>query len=61
MLLFVDSICYATANKDNIKREIRGIPAGMLGRVIDNFNARIGADIRQKDAWIELPTIKEQL
>jgi len=39
--------------KDNIQREIRGIPANMIGRVIDNFNVRAGAAIHQKDAWIE--------
>jgi len=36
--------------KDNIKREIRGIPANMIGRVIDNFNVRVGAVNRQKGA-----------
>lgn len=41
------------ALKDNIKREIRSIPADMIGRVIDNFNARVGAVIRQRGAWIE--------
>ena len=42
-----------TALKDNIRREIRMIPADMIGRVIDNFNARVGAVIRQRGAWIE--------
>ena len=27
--------------------------ADMIGRVIDNFNARVGAVIRQRGAWIE--------
>ena len=41
------------ALKDNIKREIRSIPADMIGRVIDNFNARVRTVIRQHGAWIE--------
>lgn len=39
--------------KDNIRREIRRIPADMIGRVIDNFNVRVAAVIRQGGAWIE--------
>jgi len=30
------------ALEGKIKTEIRGIPAGMIGRDIDNFNARVG-------------------
>jgi len=40
----------------NIKREIRGLPANMVGRVIDNFNVNVGAVIRQNGAWIEYIT-----
>ena len=29
------------------------VTADMIGRVIDNFNARVGAVIRQRGAWIE--------
>ena len=39
--------------KDNIRREIRRVPADMIGRVIDNFNVRVAAVIRQGGPWIE--------
>ena len=39
--------------KDNIKSEIMKIPIEMIKRVIDNFNTRVRAVIRQHDAWIE--------
>ena len=39
--------------KDNLRREIRHILADMIGRVIDNFNVRVAAVIRQEGAWIE--------
>ena len=29
------------------------IPVDMIERVIDNFNTRVGAVIRQQGAWIE--------
>ena len=41
------------ALKDNIRREIRNIPADMIGRVITNFNVRVAAVIQQRGAWIE--------
>lgn len=41
------------ALKGNIRREIRRIPADMIGRVIENFNVRVGAVIGQRGAWIE--------
>ena len=39
--------------KDNIKSEIMKIPVDMIERVIDNFNTRVGAVIRQEGVWIE--------
>ena len=39
--------------KENIRREIRRIPRDMLERVMNNFNVRVAAVIRQRGAWIE--------
>ena len=39
--------------KDNIRREIRCIPADMIGRVINNFNVRVAAIVHQRCTWIE--------
>ena len=38
--------------KDNIRREIRRIPADMIGGVIDNFNVQAAVVIHQGCAWI---------
>ena len=38
--------------KDNVRRETRRMSADMIGRVIDNFNVRVAATIRQ-GVWIE--------
>ena len=39
--------------KGNIRRDIRCIPADIIGGVIDNFNVRLAAVIHQGWAWIE--------
>ena len=39
--------------KDYIKSEIMKIPIDIIKRVIDNFNTRVRAIIRQHGAWIE--------
>ena len=39
--------------KDNIRREIKYIPADMIGQVSNNFNVRVAAVICQGGAWIE--------
>ena len=39
--------------KDSIKSEIMKIPIDMTKRVIDNFNTRVRAVIRQQGAWIQ--------
>ena len=39
--------------KDNVRRETRRMSADMIGRVIDNFNVRVAATIRQEGVWIE--------
>ena len=41
------------ALKDNIRREIRRIPADMIGRVMGNFNVRVAAVLQRRGAWIE--------
>ena len=39
--------------KENIKREIKGIPAYILERIIDNFNARLAGVIQRHVTWIK--------
>ena len=39
--------------KDNIRTEMRRIPDDMIGRVIDNFDVRVAAVIRQGRDWIK--------
>ena len=41
------------ALKDNIRREIKRIPAEIIGPVIKNFNVRVAAIIRQRGTCIE--------
>ena len=42
-----------TQTRENIRREIKRIPRDMLERVVNNYNVRVAAVIRQQGAWIE--------
>ena len=39
--------------KENIRREIRKIPRGIIDKVINNFNVRVTTVIQRHVAWIE--------